>query len=57
MESLPLSMIDEGFDLDVIKGDEAVDIADVWTVKPIEDPVKRRRFADVIMHAMQRGFL
>ncbi|XP_015119601.1 uncharacterized protein LOC107042883 [Diachasma alloeum] len=59
LESIPLSMLDdtEAFDLDVIKGDKAVNIADVWTLKPIKEAAKRRRLADAIVDAIDRGFL
>ena len=47
---------DEAFDLDVIKEDK-VDIADVWTVQNIKTSEKRRRLADVILHAAEREYL
>lgn len=56
MESIPLSVMEEGFNLDVIKGHEAVDIADVWILKPIKESEKRRRLADVIVHAINHGY-
>ncbi|XP_063988978.1 uncharacterized protein LOC135168572 [Diachasmimorpha longicaudata] len=59
LESIPLSMLEdsEAFDLDIIKGDKPVNIADVWTLKPIKEAVKRRRLADALVDAIDRGFL
>ncbi|KAG6558463.1 EcKinase 4 [Microplitis demolitor] len=58
LESIPLSTLEENelFDLDGIKGD-AVDLADVWKLKPIKNQENRKRLADVIMHAMKRNFI
>lgn len=59
-EALPFSLLDEteAFDLDtLIKGDEAVDIATVWQLTNIQTQSGRRRLADVIVHAVDRGYL
>lgn len=58
MESIVMSSLseDEAFDLDVIK-DDKVDIADVWTIKPMKTQEKRRRIADMVVHAVERGLL
>ncbi|KAJ8664999.1 hypothetical protein QAD02_006661 [Eretmocerus hayati] len=58
LESVSFSMLseDESFDLDVIKEDK-VDIADVWTLQNIKTSENRRRLADIILHASERGFL
>lgn len=59
LESIPFSVIsaDDAFDLDIIKGDDAVNIADVWTLSNIKDKSARRRLADVIVHAVDEGYL
>ncbi|CAD6215701.1 GSCOCG00000512001-RA-CDS [Cotesia congregata] len=58
LESVPLSMLeeDELFELDEIQG-TTVDLADVWKLKPIENKEKRKRLADIIMHAIQHDFI
>ncbi|XP_034940345.1 uncharacterized protein [Chelonus insularis] len=48
---------DEVYDLDTIKGNDAIDISEAWPVKPLKSQEKRRRLADVIIHAMKCGFL
>lgn len=59
MESVPVSMMEESeaFDLDIIKGDKAVDISEIFKLQLITDPAKRQRLADVIMHAIQHEFI
>lgn len=60
MEALPVAMLDESevYDLDeIIKGDEAVNIDDVWALPHLKTSEKRRRLADVIVHAAENGFL
>ena len=47
---------EESFDLDIIKEDK-VDIADVWRVQNIKSSENRRRSADVILHAVDKGYL
>ncbi|XP_034176256.1 uncharacterized protein LOC117602401 [Osmia lignaria lignaria] len=58
-EIIPMSLLDESdiFDLDAIKDDTAVDIADIWTLSNIKSKSGRLRLADVIVHAVQKGFL
>lgn len=58
MESVNFSVLsaEESFDLDVIKEDK-VDIADVWTLKNIESKENRRRLADIVVHAKDKGFI
>lgn len=58
MESIVMSSLseDEAFDLDVIK-DDKVDIADVWTVKPMKTKEKRQRIAEMVVHAVEREYL
>ncbi|XP_033222887.1 uncharacterized protein LOC117176730 [Belonocnema kinseyi] len=59
LEAIPFSMLSEedSFDLDVIEGENKIDIADVWKVENIKTPEGRQRLADVIVHAEQRGFI
>ncbi|XP_071634634.1 uncharacterized protein [Temnothorax longispinosus] len=60
LESIPFCLLDPSqlFDLDaIIKGDEAVNIADVWTLSNIETSSGRQRLADIIVHAVENGYL
>lgn len=60
LESIPFCLLDpsQSFDLDaIIKGNEAVNIADVWTVSNIETSSGRQRLADVIAHAVENEYL
>lgn len=59
LEAVPFSMLSEedSFNLDVIEGENKIDIADVWKVQNIKTPEGRQRLADVIVHAEQRGFI
>lgn len=59
LEAVPFSMLSEAesFDLDVIEGEDKVDIADVWKVENIKTSEGRQRLADVIVHAVDRGFI
>lgn len=48
----------EAFDVEDITGDQAVNIADIWKLKPtVENQVNRKRIADVIIHAIRQGFV
>ncbi|XP_020296161.1 uncharacterized protein LOC109861068 [Pseudomyrmex gracilis] len=59
LEALPFCLLDpsESFDLDLIKGEEAVNIADVWVLHNIKTSSGRQRVADVIVHAVENGFI
>ncbi|XP_011699915.1 PREDICTED: uncharacterized protein LOC105457133 [Wasmannia auropunctata] len=60
LEAIPFCLLDssQSFDLDVIiKSNEAVNIDDVWTLSNIETSSGRRRLADVIVHAVENGYL
>lgn len=59
MEIIPVSLLDESetFDLDSIKGKEAIDIADVWILANIKTQVGRLRLANIFVHAVEKGFL
>jgi len=60
LESIPFCLLDpsQSFDLDaIIKGNEAVNIADVWTLYNIKTSSGRQRLADVIIHAVENGYL
>ena len=48
---------EEAFDLDVIQGDEKIGISEIWKLKNIEIPENRRRHADMIVHAVEKGFI
>lgn len=60
LEAVPFCLLDpsQSFDLDaIIKGNEAVNIADVWTLSNIETSSGRQRLADVIVHAVENEYL
>ncbi|XP_025162063.1 uncharacterized protein LOC105183226 isoform X2 [Harpegnathos saltator] len=60
LEAIPFTLFDpsQSFDLDaIIKGDEAVDIADVWNLHEIESSSGRKRLADMLVHAVEHGYL
>ncbi|XP_043288986.1 uncharacterized protein [Venturia canescens] len=59
LESVPFSVMDESkaFDLDdLIKTDDAVDVADIFDPGNIETSEGRRRLANLIIHAHSKGF-
>jgi len=59
-EAVPFCLLDpsQSFDLDaLVKGNEAVNIADVWTLSNIETSSGRQRLADIIVHAVENGYL
>ncbi|KAK9298051.1 hypothetical protein QLX08_008407 [Tetragonisca angustula] len=59
MEIIPMVLLDDTdvFDLDDIEDDSGVDIADIWTVSFIKTKEGRRRMANMIIHAVEKGFL
>lgn len=60
LEAVPFSIRDENdwYDLDtIIKDDNALNIADVWTLTNIETQNGRLRLANIIVHAVENGFL
>ncbi|XP_032680862.1 uncharacterized protein LOC116848657 [Odontomachus brunneus] len=60
IEAIPFALLDpsELFDLDdLVKGDEAMDIADVWASLKIATSSGRRRLADMLIHAVEHGYL
>ena len=59
MESICFSVLDEDdtFDLDIIQGDTAVNIADVWTLSNMKSKANRQRLANVIVEATERNFI
>jgi len=60
LESIPFGILDpsQSFDLDaVIKGNETVNITDVWTLSNIETSSGRQRLANVIVHAVENGYM
>ncbi|XP_020296148.1 uncharacterized protein LOC109861064 isoform X2 [Pseudomyrmex gracilis] len=59
LEAVPFCLMDpsESFDLDLIKGEEAINIADVWAVDNIKTSSGRQRLADIIVHAVENGYM
>lgn len=60
IEAIPFALLDpsESFDLDaLIKGDKAVDIADVWSLDNIATSSGRQRLADILVHAVEHEYL
>lgn len=59
LESVPFSVMEESeaFDLDdLIKTDDAVDVAEIFNVQNIKTSEGRRRLAELILHAHSKGF-
>ncbi|XP_031782547.1 uncharacterized protein LOC116415680 [Nasonia vitripennis] len=58
LEAVPFTMMppEEAFDLDQIKEDQ-VDISDVWTLPNIKSAENRRRHAEMILNAVDSGFI
>ncbi|XP_014479489.1 PREDICTED: uncharacterized protein LOC106746879 [Dinoponera quadriceps] len=60
IEAVPFALLDpsESFDLDVlVKGDKAVNIVDIWVLDDIKTSSGRRRLTDIIVHAVEHGYL
>lgn len=59
MEAIPVIALpeEEAFDLDQITGTESVNIAEVWKLSNIKGKENRLRMADVIVHAVENGFI
>lgn len=58
MEIIPMALLDESeaFDLDLIKDDNEIDIADVWTLSYIKTKDGRLKLANIVVHAVEKGF-
>ena len=58
LEAVPFTMMpeEEAFDLDQIKNDQ-IDITDIWTLPNIQSSENRRRHAEMILHAVENGFI
>lgn len=56
MEIIPMALLDEAFDLDLIKDDNGIDIADVWTLSYIKTKDGRLKLANIVVHAVEKGF-
>lgn len=58
LEAVPFTMMppEEAFDLDQIKEDQ-VDISDIWTLPNIQSSGNRRRHAEMILNAVDSGFI
>lgn len=46
----------EAFDLDLIKDDNGIDIADIWTLSYIKTKEGRLKLANIVVHAVEKGF-
>lgn len=60
IEAIPFALMDpsESFDLDaLIKDDKAVNIADIWLLDDIATSSGRQRLADILVHAIEHGYL
>ncbi|KMQ87313.1 hypothetical protein RF55_13434 [Lasius niger] len=60
LEAVPFCLLDpsQSFDLDaIIKTDEAMDVSDVMTVSNIKTSTGRQRLADIIVHAVENGYI
>ncbi|GAB0096102.1 uncharacterized protein DMENIID0001_115680 [Sergentomyia squamirostris] len=59
MESLLFSIMpkEDAFDLNIIKGDQAIPIENVWVFQPIPCQEGRLRIADIFKHATEMGYL
>lgn len=59
MEIIPMILLDDTdvFDLDNIEDDNGADIADIWTLSYIETKEGRCRMANIVVHAVEKGFL
>ncbi|XP_076248507.1 uncharacterized protein LOC143188240 isoform X2 [Calliopsis andreniformis] len=59
MEIVPFSLLEsDAFDLDaIIKDDNAVNIADIWTLSNIKTQQGRLRLANTIVHAVEKEFI
>jgi len=60
LEAIPLSLMDvsESFSIDTaVESDEAIDIGDAVSFPYITTASKRQRIADVIVHAVEKGFI
>jgi len=50
--------VDESFSIDTaVEGDEAIDIGDVVSFSYFTTASERQRLADVIVHAVEKGFI
>ncbi|XP_033350250.1 uncharacterized protein LOC117233786 [Bombus vosnesenskii] len=58
MEIIQMALLDESeaFDLDLIKDDNGIDIADIWTLSYIKTKEGRLKLANIIVHAVEKGF-
>jgi len=60
LDAIPLSLmdVDESFSIDTaVQGDEAIDIGDVASFSCFTTASERQRLADVIVHAVEKGFI
>ncbi|KAG5668326.1 hypothetical protein PVAND_016270 [Polypedilum vanderplanki] len=59
IEAIPFSVMDdsETANFNLIKGDEAVPITDIWILKRLKKVEDQQRLADIFKHALERGYL
>lgn len=59
IESIPFSVMDdsETADMNLIKGDEAIPITEIWKLRRMANDSEHRRLADIFKHATDRGYL
>jgi len=60
LDTIPLSLmdVDESFSIDTaVQDDEPIDIGDAVSFSNITTASKRQRLADVIVHAVEKGFI
>ncbi|XP_063216108.1 uncharacterized protein LOC134527388 [Bacillus rossius redtenbacheri] len=59
LESLPMSLLSEedAPDIDLIDGDDAVPLEQIWSLKPIKTQAGRLRICNMVKHLMQCGFV
>ncbi|KAI4504355.1 hypothetical protein M0802_000826 [Mischocyttarus mexicanus] len=60
IEALPFAMLpdSQAFDLDtILNGEKQMNIEEVWLIGNLDTQKKRLRLADVIVHAVENGFL
>ncbi|XP_011165800.2 uncharacterized protein LOC105200105 [Solenopsis invicta] len=60
LDAIPLCLMEvsESFTLEnIVEGDEAINMSDVVTIPCIETTSGRQRIADVIVHAVEKGYI
>lgn len=57
IESLPMSLIEDGevADLDEIQPSSV--LTDIWCITPFKEEIKQKRIADIFKHAVDCGYI